>query len=88
MANKVSSQAVDIYEAAKKTQDSISKTSKGVNEIMSKIKDGKGSFLSKVIKMNKIGGLSPRKEIPAEIKDEDHSDNNDDADSSGTSIRH
>ena len=87
LANKVSSQAVDIYEAAKKTQDSITKTSKGVDDIMSKIKDGKGSFLSKIIKMNKIGGLSPRKEIPADIKDEDLS-NNDDPDPPRTSIRH
>jgi len=87
LANKVSTQAVDIYEAAKKTQDSIIKTSKGVNEIMNKIKDGKGSFLSKIIRMNKIGGLSPRKEIPTDIKDEDLSDN-DDENPPRTSIRH
>ena len=71
LANKVSSQAVDIYETAKKTQDSITKTSSGVDDIMNKIQDGKGSFLSKISRMNKIGGLSPKKEIPEHIQDED-----------------
>jgi len=74
LANKVSSQAIDIYEVAKKTQDSIIKTSRGVDDIMSKIKDGKGSFLSKISKMNKIGGLSPKKEIPTHIHDEETPD--------------
>ena len=50
---------------------------------------GAGSFLSKVNKMNKIGGLSPRKEIPSDIKDEDLSDDDDDKDDSAqTLIRH
>ena len=42
------------------TWNSIQKTSLGVSEVMDKIKDGKGSLLSKTLKMNKIGGLTPK----------------------------
>ena len=47
LANKVSSQLVDIYGSAQKAQEAISKTSKSVGEVMEKIKDGRGS-LSKI----------------------------------------
>ena len=33
---------------------------------MKKIQDGRGSFLGKISKMNKLGGLSPKKQIPEE----------------------
>ena len=69
LANKVSSQAVDIYGSAQKAQEAISKTSKSVGEVMEKIKDGRGSFLSKIQKMNKLG-LSPKKQVPFDV-DED-----------------
>ena len=70
LANKISTQTVDIYNSAKKAQDSIQKTSLGVSEIMDKIKDGKGSLLSKTTKMNKIGGLTPKKLPPSDIEDD------------------
>ena len=70
LANKISSQTVDIYNSAKKAQDSIQKTSLGVSEVMDKIKDGKGSLLSKTSKMNKIGGLTPKKLPPSDIEDD------------------
>ena len=38
---------------------------------MEKIKDGRGSFLSKVDKMNKIGGLTPKKLPPNDIEEDD-----------------
>ena len=38
---------------------------------MDKIKDGRGSFLSKISKMNKIGGLTPKKLPPTDINEED-----------------
>ena len=41
-----------------------------LDSVMGKIKDGKGSLLSRIIKMVKIGGLSPKKEIPNNVKDE------------------
>jgi len=70
LANKISSQSIDIYESAKIAQDSIVKTTKGVDDIMKKIKDGRGSFLSKVDNLNKVGGLSPKKNIPEDIYEE------------------
>lgn len=70
LANKISSQSIDIYESAKIAQDSIVKTTKGVDDVMKKIKDGKGSFLSKVDNLNKVGGLSPKKIIPEDIYEE------------------
>jgi len=70
LANKISTQTVDIYNSAKKAQDSIQKTSLGVSEVMDKIKDGKGSLLSKTAKINKIGGLTPKKIPPRDIEDD------------------
>ena len=70
LANKISTQSVDIYNSAKKAQDSIQKTSLGVSEVMDKIKDGKGSLLSKTLKMNKIGGLTPKKLPPGDVEDD------------------
>jgi len=70
LANKISSQSIDIYESAKIAQDSIVKTTKGVDDIMKKIKDGRGSFLSKVDNLNKVGGLSPKRNIPEDIYEE------------------
>jgi DNA recombination protein RmuC len=70
LANKISSQSIDIYESAKIAQDSIVKTTKGVDDVMKKIKDGKGSFLSKVDNLNKVAGLSPKKNIPEDIYEE------------------
>ena len=70
LANKISSQSIDIYESAKIAQDSIVKTTKGVDDVMKKIKDGKGSFLSKVDNLNKVAGLSPKKNIPEHIYEE------------------
>ena len=38
---------------------------------MDKIKDGKGSLLSKTVKMNKVGGLTPK--LPPNDVEEDDS---------------
>ena len=42
LANKISSQSIEIYESAKIARDSIQKTSSGVDDVMRKIKDGRG----------------------------------------------
>ena len=39
-----------------------------LDAVMSKIKDGRGSLLSKILKMVKIGGLSPKKPLPNEVQ--------------------
>ena len=76
IANKVSSQAVEIYESAEEAKKSIKKTSEGIEKVTKKIKDGKGSFLSRIMKMNNLGGLFPKKQIPSDlINDEDPDDN-------------
>lgn len=66
MAESLSSQAVDIYASAKKSKTAISTTIESLEEVMKKIQDGRGSFLGKISKMNKLGGLSPKKQIPEE----------------------
>ena len=45
--------------------------------MMNKIK-GRGSLLSKILKMVRIGGLSPKKEIPHNIREEIADDDEDD----------
>ena len=45
---------------------------------MGKIKDGKGSLLSRILKMISIGGLSPKKEIPNNLKNEISDEDEDD----------
>ena len=71
IANRVSAQAVEIYQSAKNAQVSLGKSFEGLDEVLNKIKDGKGSFLSKIDRMNKIGGLSPKKQIPVDIFNDD-----------------
>lgn len=70
LANKVSSQSVEIYTNAQDAKDSVEKTLSKLDNVMGKIKDGKGSLLSKISKMVSVGGLSPKKEIPQNIKDQ------------------
>ncbi len=83
IANKVSSQAVEIYESAIEAKNSIEKTSKGIDKVTDKIKDGKGSFLSMIKKMTKLGGLFPKKTIPSDIIDDEDPD--DDSPAGGVS---
>ena len=63
-------QAVDIYGSAKKAQEAIANTSDKVSEVMEKIKDGSGSFLSRIKRMNKLG-LTPKKDVPIAVDDDD-----------------
>ena len=72
LANLVSAQAVDIYGSAKKAQEAISNASGKTAEVMEKIQDGAGSFLSRIQRMNKLG-LSPKKQVPIDV-DEDESE--------------
>ncbi len=74
LANLVSAQAVDIYGSAKKAQEAIANTSDKVSEVMEKIKDGSGSFLSRIKRMNKLG-LTPKKDVPIAVDDDDDDNN-------------
>ena len=70
LANLVSAQAVDIYGSAKKAQEAISNASGKTAEVMEKIQDGAGSFLSRIQRMNKLG-LSPKKHVPIEVEEDE-----------------
>ena len=70
LANKVSAQSVEIYDSAQSAHDSVEKSMEKLEAVMSKIKDGRGSLLSRILKMIKVGGLSPKKEIPKNVKEE------------------
>ena len=78
LANKVSSQAAEIYDSAKTAQESMEKSMNKLDNVMGKIKDGKGSLLSRILKMISIGGLSPKKEIPNNLKNEISDEDEDD----------
>ena len=77
LANKVSSQSVEIYDSAQTAHASVEKTMEKLDAVMNKIK-GRGSLLSKILKMVRIGGLSPKKEIPHNIREEIADDDQDD----------
>ena len=65
IAEKLGSQAVVIYESAKNSRDSVEKTVKSLDKVLSQIQDGRGSFLGRIKKMIKIGGFNPEKPIPS-----------------------
>ncbi len=73
LAEEIGSISIKVYEGAKKSIDSIKKTSDGIDEVMSKIKDGRGSLLGKVNKMEKVGGISIKEsqKIPQETKNDE-----------------
>jgi len=70
LAEEIGSISIKVYEGAKKSVESIKKTSDGIDEVMNKIKDGRGSLLGKVNKMEKVGGISVKEsqKIPQESK--------------------
>ena len=73
LAEEIGSISIKVYEGAKKSIDSIKKTSDGIDEVMNKIKDGRGSLLGKVNKMEKVGGISIKdsQKIPQESKNDE-----------------
>ncbi len=73
LAEEIGSISIKVYEGAKKSIESIKKTSDGIDEVMNKIKDGRGSLLGKVNKMEKIGGISIKEsqKIPQESKSDE-----------------
>ena len=75
IADKVCSQAVEIYESAKNSKDSIEETIKSLDEVLRKIQDGRGSFLGRIKNMIKIGGFTPKKSIPPDANEHIESDN-------------
>jgi len=66
IANLACAQATEIYNSAKKSKQNISKTLQDLDDVLSQIQDGRGSFLGRVQRMTKLGGLNPIKPIPDE----------------------
>ena len=52
--------------AAKKSKLDLSKAVQDLDDVLSQIQDGRGSFLGRVQRMTKLGGLNPIKPIPDE----------------------
>ena len=65
IANLACSQATEIYHSARKSKENISKTLENLDDVMDQIQDGRGSFLGRIQRMTKLGGLNP-KSIPDE----------------------
>ena len=66
IANLACSQATEIYHSARKSKENISKTLENLDDVLDQIQDGRGSFLGRVQRMIKLGGLNPIKPIPDE----------------------
>ena len=65
IANLACSQATEIYHSARKSKENISKTLENLDDVLDQIQDGRGSFLGRIQRMTKLGGLNP-KSIPDE----------------------
>ena len=67
LAEEIGSQGIRVYDSSKKAAEAIKKTSDSVEEVLRQVKDGRGSLIGKVKKMEKMGGLTFKKKIPEEI---------------------
>ena len=67
LAEEIGSQGIKVYDSSKKAVEAIKKTSESVEEVLKQVKDGRGSLIGKVKKMEKMGGLTFKKKIPEEI---------------------
>lgn len=67
LAEEIGTQGIRVYDSSKKAVEAIKKTSESVEEVLKQVKDGRGSLIGKVKKMEKMGGLTFKKKIPEEI---------------------
>lgn len=67
LAEEIGTQGIRVYDSSKKAVEAIKKTSDSVEEVLKQVKDGRGSLIGKVKKMEKLGGLTFKKKIPEEI---------------------
>jgi DNA recombination protein RmuC len=69
MFDKMASQSVEIYNSAKDLQKYLEKALGSIQNMLNQIRDGRQSFLGRIDKIVKFGGITPKKQIPEEAKD-------------------
>jgi DNA anti-recombination protein RmuC len=67
LANTVYDKGVAIYKSADAAIDSGDSSRKKLEDVKDKMQDGRDSFLGKLNKMEKLGGLSPKEKISEEV---------------------
>ena len=67
LANTLYDKGVAIYKSAEAAIDSLDSSRKKLEDVKDKMQDGRDSFLGKLNKMEKLGGLSPKEKISEEI---------------------
>ena len=77
MFDKMSSQAVDIYNSIKTAKLAVEKSVENLSNVLNNIQDGRQSFLGRIQKIIKFGRLSPKKKIPEEVKENIETENQD-----------
>ena len=77
MFDKMSSQAVDIYNSIKTAKLAIEKSVENLSNVLNNIQDGRQSFLGRIQKIIKFGRLTPKKKIPEEVKENIETENQD-----------
>jgi DNA anti-recombination protein RmuC len=63
LANTLYDKGLAIYKSAEAAIDSLDGSRKKLEDVKDKMQDGRDSFLGKLNKMEKLGGLSPRKKF-------------------------
>ncbi len=77
MFDKMSSQAVDIYNSIKTAKLALEKSVENLSNVLNNIQDGRQSFLGRIQKIIKFGRLTPKKQVPEEVKENIETENQD-----------
>jgi len=67
LANTLYDKGVAIYKSAEAALDSLDNSRKKIEDVRDKMQDGRDSFLGKLDKIEKIGGLSPKEKISEDV---------------------
>lgn len=70
IASSLYDKGVDIYQAAFDAMKSLGTVDEKLQNVMSKVKDGRSSLLKDLEKMRIVGGVNSKKSLPEDIKSE------------------